>query len=380
VKFRIVRLAGLAAAALLLILAPTLAMAQEGEMQVVEEVIAQVNDDIITLSMLKREMKEQMEGLQQRGMTAEQANEEVTKKRDLLLATLINEQLLLQKGKELEMSQKVEDEVNRRMLDVMKEQGFRTIIDMEKAMRESNVDPVTTRATMRAEIMKQAVLQEEVDSKLYFSATVAELHTYFDAHKDKFKKPETVTLSEIYLSLAGKNEPEVKELADKLVAQLRAGGDFKALAAANSEREQGGERVAPKTGGAVGVFDMPNLREDVAGALKKVPAGSVSDPLKTPDGYQIFRVDARTAGSDASVFNENQVREAMTMEKSPKARDEYLQNLRNESYIKVSDNYRAGLMPLLNLKPEAIVETTADAEARPAKKSKGKFLKIFPKP
>lgn len=380
-KFRIGQLIGLAAVGLVIVLTPTLALAQEGEMQVVEEVIAQVNDDIITLSMFKREMKEQIEALQQKGMTEQQATEEVNKHRNELLATLINEQLLLQKGKELEMSQKVEDEVNRRMLDVMKEQGFKTIVDMEKAMRESGIDPVTTRATMRAEIMKQAVLQEEVDSKLFFGFTLDELHTYFNAHKDKFRKPETVTLSEIYLSIAGKNEPEVKAFADKLVAQLRGGGDFKQIAAANSEREQAGERTAVKTGGYVGVFETPNLREDVAGAIKSVGSGSVSEPLRTSDGYQIFRVDARTAASDSSTFNENQVREAMTMEQSPKAREDYLQNLRNESYIKLADSYSADMMPLLKLKPEATVQTTADAEARPAsKKSKGKFLKIFPKP
>lgn len=380
-KFRIARLSGLAVAALFLVLAPQLVMAQEGEMQVVEEVIAQVNDDIITLSMLKREMKEQTEVLVQRGMTPQQAAEEVAKHRDELLATLINEQLLLQKGKELEMSQRVEDEVNHRMLDVMKEQGFKTIVEMEKAMVDSGISPASTRATMRAEIMKQAVMQEEVDRKLFFDPTMAELHTYFDAHKDKFRKPESVTISEIYLSMAGKNEPDVKALAEKLVAQLRGGADFKTLAIANSEREQSGKRMAPETGGVVGVFETPNLREDVAAAIKKVASGAVSDPLRTSDGYQILRVDSRVAGSDASVFNENQVREAITMEKSPKAREEYLQNLRNESYIKVSESYRAGLMPLLKLKPEAIVETTADAEARPpAKKGKGKFLKIFPKP
>lgn len=380
-KFRIARLASLAGFALVLLFTPSLVLAQEGEMQVIEEVIAQVNEDIITLSMLKRETKEQIEALQQRGMTEEQAKEEVAKSRNQLLFTLINEQLLLQKGKELEMSQKVEDEVNRRMLEVMKEQGFKTISEMEKAMRESQIDPVSTRATMRAEIMKQAVLQEEVDSKVFFGLTLAELHAYFDKNKDKFKKPENVTISEIYLGLAGKNEPDVKALADKLVAQLRAGADFKSLATTYSEREQGGERIAVKNGGLVGVFETPNLRDDVAKAIKNVPSGSVSDPLRTNDGYQIFRVDARTAGSDSATFNENQVREAITIERSPKAREEYLQNLRNESYIKVSENYRADLMPLLKLKPEAIVETTADAEARPApKKSKGKFLKIFPKP
>jgi peptidyl-prolyl cis-trans isomerase SurA len=316
-----------------------------------------------------------------KGMTDQQANEEVVKRRNELIATLINEQLLLQKGKELEMSQKVEDEVNRRMLEVMKEQGFKTIAEMEKAMRDSGIDPTSTRATLRAEIMKQAVMQEEVDAKLYFGPTLPELHDYFDKHKEKFRKPESVTLSEIYLSLAGKNEPDVKAKAEKLVAQLRGGADFKALAAANSEREQNGEPVAPKTGGYVGVFETPNLREDVAGAIKQVPSGSVSNPLKTPDGYQIFRVDARTAGSDASVFNENQVREAIAMEKAPKAREEYLENLRNESYIKIADAYSAELIPMLKLKPEAIVQTTEGGESRPApKKSKGKFLKIFPKP
>ena len=380
-NFRITRLASLMAFAFIVMLAPSLALAQEGEMQVVEEVIAQVNDDVITLSMLKREIKERIEALKQGGhMTEAQAVEEVTKHRDELIATLINEQLLLQKGKELEMSQKVEDEVNRRMLEVMKEQGFKTILEMEKAMRDSEIDPVATRATIRAEIMKQAVLQEEVDSKIFWGLTVAELHTYFDANKEKFRKPESITLSEIFLSLAGKNEPDVKAQADKLLAQLRAGADFKALAVANSEREQNGERSAPKTQGLVGTFETPNLREDIAAAIKNVPSGGVSEPVRTNAGIQIFRVDARTAGSDASVFNENQAREAMTMEKSPKAREEYLQNLRNEGYIKVAESYRAGLQPLLKLKPEAIVSTTADAEAKPIKKSKGKFLKIFPKP
>jgi len=362
-------------------LAPSLALAQDTELQVVDEVIAQVNDDVITLSQLKREMRERINALKQDGrMTEQQATEEVTKHRDDLIATLINEQLLLQKGKELELSQKIEDEVNRRMLDVMKEQGFKSIVEMERAMREAGIDPAGTRITMRSELMKQAVLQEEVDSKLYFAPTLAELHTYFDAHKERFRKSESVTISEIYLSLAGKNEADVKALAEKLAAQLRAGGDFKALAVATSEREQGGERVAPKTQGLVGVFEVQNLRDDVATAIKQVPTGGISEPLRTNDGYQILRVDARTAASDASVFNENQVREAMTTEKSPKAREDYLEKLRNESYISVAPNYHEGVAALLKLKPEAIVTTSGSSDAKPAKKSKGKFLKIFPKP
>jgi hypothetical protein len=91
------------------------AVAQEGEMTVVDEVIVQVNDDVITLSMLKRETRERIEALKQRGMTEQQATEEVAKTQAELIATLINEQLLLQRGKELDMASEIEGEVNRRM-------------------------------------------------------------------------------------------------------------------------------------------------------------------------------------------------------------------------------------------------------------------------
>ncbi len=136
---------------------------QEGELQVVDEVIAQVNDDVITLSMLKRESKERIEALKQSGMPEQQAIEEVTKRQAELIATLVNEQILLQKGKELELSTDVEAEVNRRMLQVAKEQGITTIEKLDQAMRESGVDPATTKQALRTEIMKQAVVQQEVD-------------------------------------------------------------------------------------------------------------------------------------------------------------------------------------------------------------------------
>jgi len=78
-------------------LVPSRAVAQEGELQVIDEVIAQVNDGVITLSMLKRETKERIEALKQNGMSEQQATADVSKHQAELIATLINEQLLLQK-------------------------------------------------------------------------------------------------------------------------------------------------------------------------------------------------------------------------------------------------------------------------------------------
>ena len=376
-KYLSLALAGLFVFAILA-LAPPATFAQEGELQVVDEVIAQINDDVITLSFLKREIKERIETMKQSGMTEEKAAEEVTKRQPELIATLINEALLLQKGKELELSTEVEAEVNRRMLEVAKEQGIPTIEKLYQAMREGGVDPEATRQTLRVELMKQAVIQQEVDRRIFFGLTMEELKKYFQEHPDKFKKPETVTISEIFLSSAGKNEAEVKARANELVAQLRAGADFAKVAAANSEREVNGVRTGPQSGGKVGTFEMPNLRDDIANSVKSVAVGGISDPLRGNDGYQIFRVDERTSASSSATFNENQVREAITIERSPKARDEYMKKLQEESYIKVAEGYRASVAPLVKLSPE--VTASNDSSEKPAEKKKGKFLGIIPKP
>ncbi len=360
---------------------PSSAFAQEGEIQVVDEVIAQINDDVITLSMLKRESKERIESLKQSGVPEQEAAAEVAKRQAELVATLVNEALLLQKGKELDLSSEVEAEVNRRMLEVAKDQGINSIEKLEAAMREQGVDPVATRQTLRSEIMKQAVIQQEVDRKLFFGFSMDELKKYFQEHQDKFLKPESVTISEIFLSSAGKNEAEVKARALALVRELRAGANFAKVAAANSERENNGVRVAPETGGKVGAFELPSLRTDIANSVKGVPVGGVSEPLRTNEGYQIFRVDERTPGSTAATFNENQVREAMTIERGGKAREDYLQGLRAEAYIKISDSYAGAVYPILKITPEKTAENGVPSGGQPGeKKKKGKLLGIFPKP
>ena len=337
------------AALLILAFSAMSAFAQEGEMQVVDEVIAQVNDEVITLSMLKRETKERIDALKQNGMTEQQAAEEVAKHQPELIATLINEMLLLQKGKELDLANEIEGEVNRRMLQIANDQGIKTIEKLMEAMRQSGLNYEDVRRTMRTEMMKQAVLQNEVDRRVYLGFSPDEVKKYFDGHPDKFRKPETVKLSEIYLSSAGKDDAAVRARAMELVTQLRAGADFKTVAAANSEREKNGERTAPKDFGDVGEFDVPSLREDLLASLKDVKAGGVTDPIKLQDGYQIIRVDQRTPAGNTPTFNDNRVREAMLTERQPKERETYLQNLRNEAFIKVTETYRAGLDPLLKI-------------------------------
>jgi len=329
---------------------------EEGVPRVIDEVIAQVNAEVITLSTLKREMAEASEALKmQQNLTDEKAAEEIGKRRAEIIVTLVNEQLLLQRGKELGMAEDVEAEVNRRMLDVAKRENIKSLAALEQAMRESKIDPASVRNTIRTEIMKTWVLGREVDQKVFYSLTDSEVKTYYEANKEKFRKPETVKMSEIFLSTVGKDPKEVRERADKLVAQLRAGADFKATAMVQSEREVNGKRVAPESKGELGTYAMSDItRPEVANALKSLKAGGITNPIETEGGIIILRVDEHTPAGEA-VFDDNKVREAITYSRLEKERKNYVENLRREAYIEIAPSYRDAVLPLLQ-------NTTTEAE------------------
>src|SRR5207237_127267 len=206
----------------------------------------------------------------------------------------------------------------------------------------------------------------------------AELHQYFDAHRDRFAG---VTISEIFLSLAGRSEADVKAKAQQIVAAARGGSDFGELAVKFSERQdEQGVPVAQKTkgqhldeSGKPRLYLLSDMQSVVADAIKGLKAGQVSEPIKTDEGYMILRVNTR---DDA--FNENFVRGAVTQERSDKEHENYLRGLRKEAYIKPADNYKTVVQPLLDKDKQEMKaadtgkQETASKQAAPVKKEKSK--------
>lgn len=318
------------------------AAAQETDLKVVDEVVAQVNDNVITLSGLKREAKEIIESLVKQGKTQEQAQAEVDSKMGELIANLVNEELILQKGKELGLDAEVDAEINQRFLQMMKENNLRTLEKLFEAMRGEGLEPDAVKEMWRKQLMKDFVLQRDVDSKVYWGISTKELKDYYEKNKAKFTKPETVTISEIFLSFAGRDEAAVREKAKKIVEQIRAGGDFEKLAVENSERQD-----VQTTKGKVGVLKVSELTEVFAVPLKGLKIGEVTNPIEIAEGIEILRVDDRSAASNESVFDEVEVRKAITYERLPEERKKYLAALRQESYIKINDTYRPLVAPIL---------------------------------
>ena len=355
------------AALLLAALAVAPARAQEeAPPTVLDEPVAQVDNYVIMLSQLKRENNEFREVLtKQRGMTPEQAEAEVQKKQPEIILNLINEALLVQKGKDMpRLPEDVEAEVNREVLRVARDSGISTIEALEEEMRKQGLLLADVKETIRRQFMRQAVLQREVDAKVYYGLTDKELHDYYNAHRERFVG---VTLSELFLSLAGRTEDEVRAKAADLAKRARTGVSFEELVEKNSEHEQTKKTKGLLTDpdGKTRWFLVSELSNEVAGAVKGLKAGGVSDPIKTEEGYMVLRVNER----DDS-FKENFVRGALTQERGEKEREKYLRTLRNEAYIKPADAFKDAIQPILEKDKQQTA--AADGSKAPEKKDKSK--------
>ncbi|MGI8408420.1 MAG: peptidyl-prolyl cis-trans isomerase [Pyrinomonadaceae bacterium] len=317
--------------------------AQETQERVVDEVVAQVNEGVITLSRVKREAKDVVDTHVQQGKKREEAQKMVDEKQGELIAGLINEELLIQRAKELGLDREIDASLNERFLQIMKQYNLKTLEALYAEMEKTGVDPQEIRELWRKQATRDIVLQREVRSKAYWGTTSKELKDYYDKNRARFTKPETVSISEIFLSFAGRVEAEVREKAKQLVTQLRAGADFAKLSKENSD-----PGVVTQGAGKTEKLKVTEISELLAAKLKDVKVGGITDPFDAEQvGVVILRVDAREQASSESVFDENAVRIAIMAERAPAEHKKFMASLRDDSYIKISDSYRPLVAPIL---------------------------------
>lgn len=329
--------------------------AQETQETIVDEVIAQVNEDVITLSQVKREKKALIDEFVRQGKTREEAEKEVVEKEGQLIANLIREEMIRQKGVEIGVDKSVETEINQRLLKLMNENKLKSLNDLYAAMRSQGVDPELLKETWRSQLMQQQVYFQLVDLVVYWETSDQELKDYFKANEAKFNQKEMVKLSEIFLAFAGKNEAEVEKLASDIVKRARDGEDFSKLVAEYSDRPD-----KATSNGFVGEFEYEALNENIKTGVKGLRTGDIADPIKLDIGMEIIRVDQYTPASTESNFDENVVRRAIMLERAPKRRVKFLTKLQEDSYIKIRETYRGAVMPFLTAPSD---ETTASSES-----------------
>ena len=297
----------------------------------VEEIVARINDQIITRSDYERAQAERDQELRQRGASMQ----EISASHKDLLRDLIDQQLWLAKGKELGITG--ETELVNRLNDIRKQYNMATMEDLEKAAKDQGVSFEDFKANIRNQIVTQEVMRDQVGRRI--APTPGEVQRYFEAHKQEYAQPESVKLGEILIS-TGPNPDnqqklaEAKAKADDIMNRLRAGGDFNQLARSFSDgttAAQGGELGQYKRGQLDKVFEEKTF------VLKK---GEFTEPIRTRQGYVILKVNDHIAGGVPQFKDvEGDVEQSYFMSKMEPAMREYLAKMRDEAAIYIKPGY-----------------------------------------
>jgi len=296
---------------------------------VVEDIIARVNDQIITRSDYDRAMSEMDQEARQRGDTMQQISAE---HKDLL-RSLIDQQLWLSKGKELGITG--ETELIKRLDEIRKQYNLASLEDLEKAAKEQGVSFEDFKANIRNGIITQEVMRQEVGEHIQF--TPGEAERYYEQHKQDYTQPESERLSEILISANADDAAKLaaaKSKADDLEARLHSGGDFAQLARSFSEGPTASE------GGDLGQYklgQLPKVLEDKTFSLK---AGQYTEPILTRQGYIILKVVQHTSGGPAAYKDvQEQVEESLYESRMEPAIRAYLTKMREDAFIDIKPGY-----------------------------------------
>lgn len=324
--------------------------------EVVEEVVVRVNDQIISRSDVERSHEQLLQELQQTNATPAEREE----REKNMLRDLIDQQLLLSRGKELGLN--VDTEVIRRLDEIRKQNKMDSMEALEKAAEQQGVSFADFKANVRNQIISQQVLRDEVGRKIQM--THAQEQAYYDAHKQEFTQPEQVRLSEILI-------PTPAEATDTIVAQaqakameveakLKSGSTFEELAKTYS----GGPTAAQ--GGDLGEFKRGTLAKVLEDQTFGLKVGEATAPIRTRQGYVVLKVTEHTqAGIPPLQQIEPQIQEAIYTEQMQPAVRAYLTKLREDAYIEIKAGYVDSGASAKETKPIFTAYTAPVAKKKP---------------
>ncbi len=375
--------------------------------QVVEEIVARVNSQIITRSEFLRSKDQLKDDVKQQDPA--NADKVFSEREKDILRDLIDQQLLLEKGKDLGFTG--DTELIKRLDQMRKDMKLESMEDLEKAATAQGISYEDFKQNMRNQIITQKVIGDQVGSHL--SITTEEQQKFYDEHKNEMAQPESIRLSEILIApekpvdkpvsspptsnaadpaaaagdsaktqdpttdAAARQAADAAALAaaetkaNDLLKQIRSGASFEDVAKKNSAGPSAGQ------GGDLGIFKRGMLAKELEDKTFAMKAGEVTDVIRTKQGYVILKVtEHQMAGIPPMKDIEPKIMDALYYEKLQPALRAYLTKLREEAYIDVKEGYTDSGASPNQTKP---VETSAakESEAKNLKKKKKKVLGVL---
>jgi peptidyl-prolyl cis-trans isomerase SurA len=347
--------------------------AEAANAKTVEEIIARVNNEIITRSELDKaraateeEAKQECQGK----CTPEQLRVDIEDRQKNTLRELIDQSLLVQRGKDMGLN--VEPDVIKKLDQLRQQNKIDSMEDLEKAVSAQGSNWEDFKNNIRNGILTQRVISNEVGSHITIGKE--EIGKYYNEHKKEFVRPEQVALREIEVSTEGKKDtelPDLKKKAETALKRVKDGEDFGEIAKRFSDSS------TAKQGGFLGVYKRGELSKELEDIVFKMKKNDLTDVMDTKQGYLVLQVLERyEEGEQPLAKVENEIMDHLYSERMEPAMRQYLKTLREQSYVVIKPGYQE----IAGGGNSEIQEVSATPEASKKKNAHKKYLLFGKKP
>ncbi|HTL71205.1 MAG TPA: peptidylprolyl isomerase [Candidatus Eisenbacteria bacterium] len=292
--------------------------------EIIERILAVVNDEIVTEQDLQYVMAPVI--AQYRTVyTGQEFDEKVNKARQEFLNKVIEDKLILSEAKRLQVIVK-DSEVDEMMTEVRNKFPTRDLF--LGAIEEQGLTEKKLWNRFRDQLMTQKLVNYEVKSKVAVSP--GEVSQYYKDHPEEFEQGDRVRLLQILIRIASRTDEDAKAAADEIYAQLQKGASFEELAKTRSEGAEA------KEGGEMGWMERGHFVGEIDEKVFALDEGGVTAPIKSSLGYHLFKVVEKQKSSVRPLAEvRDKIQDKIFRDKLGKRLEEWIQTLKKNAYISI---------------------------------------------
>ncbi len=298
--------------------------------QVVDRIVAVVNDDIIRLVELNKAAARYEEQIRSKGYPPYRETEEIYKIRTDVLNNLIDDKLADQEIKDSGIF--VDDREVDAAIEQVKAMNYYSDEDLRAALTASGINMDEYRTEIKKQILRNNLVNIKIKSKIIITDT--DIAAYYEKHPDKYAVKQKYMLRNIMMPYPIGGDKQSREAVysrmESVYKELSEGASFQEMAKKYSEAINAGD------GGKLGLFALDELTENIQAAVKELKAGEFSSITETEQGYQLFYVEKieETAGRPLSEVTD-EIRKMLYEEEVNKKFQSWIENLREEANIQI---------------------------------------------
>jgi peptidyl-prolyl cis-trans isomerase SurA len=300
-----------------LLVVPSVLLAASARGEIIEKIVAKVNGDIITLSEFQGR---QIQEAQAARIPPDRVQGYLRDNNARILQEAIDDMLLVQRAQDTGLKMPPVDQY---IEDIKKENKITSEEQFQEQLAREGMTLEELKRNMGRNILRRQILSRDLESKMM--VTDSEAKADYDVRKEEYSKPATVQLQEILVK--GEN---AQARAAELLTKARAGEDFGDLARSYSAA------ASKATGGELGNLARGDMNSDLEKVAFALPAGAISDPIPSGEGFRILKVEAKTEAT-VTPFDEvkETIRKSLGEARMNKELVGYIANLREKAIINV---------------------------------------------